>query len=91
MCKWYGLGGSWIQRGLPMYVTIQRKPENGCEVQNAVCGRSGIMLQLSVVTSAEHQKAAGMTNDDNVPHGAAVLKKLSAPWAGAQRVVCADS
>lgn len=49
------------------------------------------MLQLSVVTSAEHQKAAGMTNDDNVPHGAAVLRKLSAPWAGTQRVVCADS
>lgn len=91
MCKWYGLGGSWIQRGPPMYVAKQHKPENGCEVQNAACGRSGIMLQLSAVTSAEHQKAAGMTNDDNVPHGAAVLKKLSAPWAGTQRVVSADS
>jgi hypothetical protein len=24
--------------GLPMYVAMNRKPENGCEIQNAACG-----------------------------------------------------
>jgi len=91
MCKWYGEGGPWIKRGLPMYVAIDRKPENGCEIQNAACGRSGIMLRLSVVTSAEHQRAVGTNADGGVPHGAAVLKRLVAPWAGTQRLVCADS
>jgi len=32
MIKWYGLGGPWISVGLPMYVAINRKPENGCEI-----------------------------------------------------------
>jgi hypothetical protein len=26
--KWYGTGGHWINEGLPMYVAIDRKPEN---------------------------------------------------------------
>jgi len=91
MCKWYAQGGPWIKRGLPMYVAIDRKPENGCEIQNAACGRSGIMLRLSVVTSAENQRAVGTNADGGVPHGAAVMKRLVAPWAGTQRVVCADS
>ena len=33
--RWYGQGGNWINIGLPMYVTIDRKLENGCEIQNA--------------------------------------------------------
>jgi hypothetical protein len=32
---WYGQGGHWIDVGLPHYVAIDRKPENGCEIQNA--------------------------------------------------------
>ena len=32
--RWYGLGGGWIHIGLPMYISIYRKPENGCEIQN---------------------------------------------------------
>jgi Transposase IS4 len=38
MARWYGQGGHWINMGLPMYVAIDRKPENGCEIQNAACG-----------------------------------------------------
>ena len=34
MSRWYGIGGHWIESGLPMYVAIDRKPENGCEIQN---------------------------------------------------------
>jgi len=91
MCKWYGQGGNWIRKGLPMYVAIDRKPENGCEIQNAACGRSGIMLRLSVVTSTEHRQETAAGDNDGQPHGTAVIKNLVAPWAGTTRVVCADS
>lgn len=91
MSRWYGQGGKWISRGLPAYVAIDRKPENGCEIQNAACGRSGIMLKLSVVTTAEYEKSAAGGNDADLPHGTTVLKRLVAPWAGTQRIICADS
>jgi len=91
MCKWHGQGGPWSKLGLPMYVAIDGNSENGCEIQNTACGRSGVMLRLSVATSAKHERATGVDNDDGLPHGASVLKCLVAPWAGTQRVVCADS
>lgn len=91
MSNWYGQGGHWIEHGLPMYVAIKRKPENGCEIQNAACARSGIMLNLSVVVTAEHQQAGATDDDEGLPHETAVLKQLVAPWAGTKRVVCADS
>ena len=34
----------WINHGLPMYVAIDRIPEKGCEIQNAACGHSGVMI-----------------------------------------------
>lgn len=54
--RWYGLGGNWINIGLPHYVAIDRKPEDGCEIQNAADGYSGIMMNLKLVTSAENQE-----------------------------------
>ena len=53
MVRWYGLGGSWINMGLPMYVAIDRKPENGLEIQDACCAMSNIMLRLKLVKSAD--------------------------------------
>jgi Transposase IS4 len=50
--RWYGQGGFWINEGLPQYIAIDRKPENGCELQNAACGRSGVMIRLKLVTAA---------------------------------------
>ena len=44
--RWYGRGGHWIEDGLPHYVAIDRKPENGCEIQDTCCGRSEILLRL---------------------------------------------
>ena len=32
---WYGIGGPWINDGFPQYITIDRNPENGCEIHNA--------------------------------------------------------
>ena len=31
--NWYGLGGHWTNIGLPMYMVIDHKPVNGCEIQ----------------------------------------------------------
>jgi hypothetical protein len=39
-------GGHWINHALPIYVPIDRKPEFGCEIQNAACGRWGVMMRL---------------------------------------------
>jgi hypothetical protein len=36
MSPWYRQGGHWIEHGLLQYVAIDRKAENGCEIQNAV-------------------------------------------------------
>jgi hypothetical protein len=41
--QWYGQGCEWINYGLPMYVAIGRKPENGSEILDASCGKSGVM------------------------------------------------
>ena len=49
MCKWYGIGGKWINAGLPQYITIDIKPENGCEIHNASGGVPGIIMQLKLV------------------------------------------
>jgi len=49
------------------------------------------MLQLSIVMTAEHRQHKATGNDDGIPHGTAVLKKLVAAWEGSRRVVCADS
>lgn len=71
-----------------MYVAMDRKPEHGREIQDAAWGRSGLMLRLRIVTtaaanfSAEHRAGS---------HGAAVLIRLVQPWAGTDRIVCADS
>ena len=92
--RWYGLGGDWINMGLPMYVAIDCKPENGAEIQDACCGESGIMCRLKLVkTAAEEaaqqqrqQQQEGQNNnedepdDGTLPHGAKVLVDLVRSW-----------
>jgi hypothetical protein len=53
MSRRYGEGGYWINDGLFMYISIDRKPENGCEIQNTACGQSGITVRLKLVKTAE--------------------------------------
>ena len=43
MLRWYGIGGYYINMGLPIYAAIDRKPEKGAEVQNNADGNTGIM------------------------------------------------
>ena len=91
MSRWYGQGGHWINHGLPMYVAIDRKPENGCEIQNAACGRSGVIIRLKIVKTAEEDFASAETDDDGNNHGTNVLKFLVEPWVRTDRCICADS
>ena len=89
--RWYGLGGDWINIGLPMYVAIERKPENGCEIQDAACGKSGIMISLRVVkTSIEEERNSTREHDNGMLHGTKILLELVDKWAHSDQVVCAD-
>ena len=76
MIRWYGLGGDWINKGLPHYMKIDRKPENGCEIQNIADGRTGIMMQLRLVkgaeADAEELEAHGNDEHANLNHGTQV-------------------
>ena len=96
MSRWYGLGGDWINLGLPMYVALDRKPEHGCEIQNLCDGQSGIMLRLLLVKSRNSlfrrgTDSAEADDDESLNHGTQVLKYLVQPWARTNRVVYADS
>ena len=54
MYRWYGIGGHWINAGLPHYIAIDRSPENGRDIHNSADGISGIMMNLKLVkTSSE--------------------------------------
>jgi hypothetical protein len=68
------------------------KPENWCEIQNAACRQSGVMIRLKIVKTAIEAEALGTTVDESgVLHGSKVLKELIEPWAFTKRMVCADS
>jgi len=91
MSKWYGQGRGWSDRGVTMYVAIDRKPENGCEIQNTACGRSGIMLCLQLVTTVGDQRQRFTSTESLLLHGTVVLKRLVSNLAGMDRVACGDS
>ena len=92
MSKWYGLGGQWINIGLPMYVAMERKPVSGCEIQNVCCARSRIMMQIKIVESMEEENTHAQVDDSGLLHGVNVMLKLLHPWKNhGERIVCADS
>ena len=89
--RWYGLGGEWINTGLPMYVAIDRKPNNGCKIQDASCGRSKIMIRLKLVKTGTKEDVDSTAEDDNgIFHGTKVIIILILPWDNSDYVVCAD-
>jgi hypothetical protein len=91
MIRWYGQGGDWINSGLPNYVAIDRKPENGCEIQNSCCGRSGIMLRLLLVKTSREMLSELAFDNTDMNHGTQVVKTLVTPWFFTNRIVCCDS
>ena len=53
---------------LPLFVGINRNPENGVEIHNKECGRSGVMMWLRIVKSAKNEEEQKYKRD-NLPHG----------------------
>jgi hypothetical protein len=76
-----------------MYVAIDRKPENGCEIQNACCGRSSIMMRLKLVKMAEGEATTHRDVDlaDGMLHGTKILLFLVGPWLNSDRTTVGDS
>ena len=37
--RWYGLGGEWVNLGLPEYMHMDCNPDDKCEIQNPFFGR----------------------------------------------------
>ena len=91
MIHWYGQGGHWINHGLPQYIAIERKPENGCKIQNIACAVSGIMIRLRLVKLQKTEEERNEINEEHLTHGTKVVKELVLPWHGSNQVVCADS
>lgn len=94
--RWYGLGGHYINIGLPMYVAMDRKPEDGCEIQCSADGVVGVMCRLKVVKSAtEEDRLLAVFpkpwHRDDIHHGGQVLLDLIEPWLGSNRLVAGDS
>ena len=89
--RWYGLGGSWIEVGSPHYVALNRKPENGLEIQNIACGRLGIILGLKLVKSAVETTRISSQSHEALNHGTKIVVDLCTPWNDKERIVCADS
>ena len=86
----YGQGGNWINLGFPMYVEMDRKPENGAETPNSGCGRSGIMMRPRIVKSTKNEEEQ-QYDRENLPHGTKILKELVIPWDNTDRIVCSGS
>ena len=72
-------------------IAIDRKPENGCEIQNSACSESGVMLRLLLVKSEEDPHLHTQENNEGLQHGTDILKDPVVPWANSERGVCADS
>ncbi len=87
---WYGLGGAFVDAGLPIYLVLECKPNNGGEIQNLAAIASGIMLHLKVVKSVTQEKVitattATATADNNVAaskgeKGMQVLLEMTESW-----------
>jgi hypothetical protein len=88
--RWYGQGGFWITTSFSMYMAIDCKPENSCEIQNGACGNSRVMLRLKLVKTAEEEGANDLKEDDGLLHGTVVLKNLVLSWANTNQIVCGD-
>jgi hypothetical protein len=75
-----------------MYVAIDRKPENGGEIQNSACGWSTIMMRLKIVKTAEEEAMHTIMDEHlGMLHGTKVLISLVQPWLGSVHTVCGDS
>ena len=81
---WYGLGRSWINTRLHIYVSLDRNPENGFEIQKLAYGQLRIMLSLrNINTKGKMKYGNGLLQTTSV------LNNLVKPWASKDgRTMC---
>ena len=89
MSRWYGEGGYWNDTGLPHYVAMDRKPDNGCEIWSLADGNGEFMLALEIVTSKYYNSAKKYVK--NVGTGTAVCLRLMEPWLYKRKHLFGDS
>ena len=75
-----GIGGGWINIGLPTYIAIDCKPGNGFEIQNLEFGKSGFMIHLLIVKIKENSNIHMAGNAEDIAHGTSILKYLVLFW-----------
>ena len=83
--RWYGIVGHWINAGLPQYIEIDRKPVNGCEIQNTADGVSVIMIQLKLVKTSSEEDLHSPEEHDGLLHGNKLMLNIFLPWVNKQR------
>ncbi|KAL3781822.1 hypothetical protein ACHAW5_001132 [Stephanodiscus triporus] len=95
MICWYGVGGSFVEAGIPHYAVSERKPNNGAEIQN-------LTDVNRIVKSAAEEEAIAATatadkdNDKDVAaneggKGTRVLLELTRPWRDSGCLVTTDA
>ena len=102
--QWYGVGGAFIMTGLPMYLALERKPDNGGEIQNLADIALRIMMRLKIFKSANEEKAIAaaaaadaIAADNNIAaaddsrKGTQVLLELMELWHHSSRLVTANA
>ena len=63
---------------------------NGLEIQNAAFRQLWVMMHIGVLNSERNEEEQEY-DEDSLPHGTKVLKKLVVSWANTERIVCSDS
>jgi hypothetical protein len=69
---------------------MDRKPDNGCEIQNMCCAKSGVMLRLRLVKSLnkEQEYETNGANAEGLLHGTKICLYLVEAYYWSDRVVC---
>lgn len=88
MSRWLGLGGYWIDVGLPHFTALDRKPENSLKIKTVRCVRNGVMLNIDLNLGSNSPQ---QNSDTGNAHGMAALLRFEQPWFWLERVICADS
>jgi hypothetical protein len=89
MSSWRGRDGR-IMNGLPHVTKIKRKPKGvGLEIKDACDVMSGIMLRLELCEGKDAMRRKPFQRE--LGAGTAALLRLTRPWWGSGRIVCADS
>ena len=74
MSRWYGIGEHRKNSGLPQYIAINRKTQNGCEIYNTADGFSVIIMQLKFVKTSSEEDIYSPEEHDRLLRGTKVIK-----------------